>query len=339
MMLQKKKKYIVMVFVGILISLSIDSVIPFQKQGHNKIYDFIFSILLTIVIWEGNLFIDRKLNIKFPWVQKPMRRLFLQFPIGTLFSAVSIYIGMSIYNTYFCEIPENFKNTLFSSSIIIGTLFSIVLIGIEISIQFFNQWKNSLVEIEKYKTESVKAQLQNLKNQINPHFLFNNLSVLSSLVYKDQDKAVDFINQLSKVYRYLLDNVNTELVTLEHELTFIKSYTYLLQIRFQANIIFKLDIDPIYLHNLIPPMALQMLLENAIKHNEISHQQPLTILVTVSNNQLVTSNNLQLRTNHEPSSKTGLQNIKDRYKHFSDREVEIIESETFYTVKLPLLHH
>ena len=338
-MLQKKKKYIVMILVGILISVSIDSVIPTIKNDtHNKLYDFILSIILTISIWEGNLFIDRKLNKKLPWVQKPLKRFFVQFPIGILFSALTIYAGMLVYNTFFCQLPEQFRSTLFSLSIVIGTLFSIILLGFEISFQFFNHWKNSLIEIEKYKTESIKAQLENLKNQINPHFLFNNLSVLSSLVYKDQDKAVDFINQLSKVYRYLLDNRNNELVTIEHELTFIKSYIYLLQIRFQSNIVFKIEIDSAFLNKLIPPMALQMLIENAIKHNEISNEQPLMISVKVEEDKLVTTNNLQLRTNHEPSSKTGLKNIKDRYQHFTNRKVEILESDTMFVVKLPILN-
>ncbi|MBK6833091.1 MAG: histidine kinase [Bacteroidetes bacterium] len=112
------------------------------------------------------------------------------------------------------------------TSIVIGVLISIILSTSSIGAQFFSKWKNPLVEVEHYKSETLQAQLQNLKNQINPHFLFNNLSVLSSLVYKDQDKAVSFISQLSKVYRYLLDNKETELVTLENELTFIKSYTF-----------------------------------------------------------------------------------------------------------------
>jgi LytS/YehU family sensor histidine kinase len=157
------------------------------------------------------------------------------------------------------------------------------------------------------------------------------------LVYKDQDKAVDFINQLSKVYRYLLDNRNSELVTLENELTFIKSYIYLLQIRFDTNIEFKIDVESEFMHKLIPPLSLQILIENAIKHNEISNEMPLTISINVFENQLMIVNNLQLRTNHEPSSKTGLQNIKDRYKHFTDRELEIIENEKSFIVKIPLL--
>ncbi len=331
------KKYVLMVLIGILISLIIDVIIPYSQPDHNKLYDFALSIFLTITIWEGNLYLDRRLNEKLAWVKKPIIRLITQLPLCAVFSALIIYLVMFLYNKYVCILKEDFKSILVVSSITIGTLFSIILITIEVSFQFFTNWKTSLTEVEKYKTESVQAQLQDLKNQVNPHFLFNNLSVLSSLVYKDQDKAVDFINQLSKVYRCLLDNRNNELIPLVNELTFINSYNYLLQIRYDKNIVFKLDINDKYLNKLIPPSALQMLIENAIKHNEISNEQPLTIHVFVSENYLVVSNNLQLRSSHEPSSKLGLLNIRDRYKHFTNLPIEITQNEHAFIVKIPLL--
>ena len=337
--MQKKiKKYAIMGLVGIFISIVIDILVPFDQPEHNRLHDYIISIILTITIWEGNLFLDRILNKKLPWVHKPVKRLLVQFPIGIIFSALVIYAAMLLYNTFVCQIKEDFKSMLFVSSIIIGTLFSVILIGLEISIQFFNQWKNSLLEVEKYKNESLQAQLQNLKNQINPHFLFNNLSVLSSLVYKDQDKAVDFITQLAKVYRFLLDNRNNELILLENELTFVTSYAYLLQIRYDKNLVFKIEIAPPYKQKLIPPMALQMLIENAIKHNEISSEQPLQIEITVCDDYLIVQNTLQLRSTYETSTKTGLQNIKDRYKHFSDQPIEIVQNQNHFIVKIPLLN-
>ena len=327
-----------MIFVGILISLLLKYIIKINQPEHNILFDFIAAISITIIVWEGNLIIDNWMNQRIPWVIKPGKRIYVHLSISMFFSASVIYLSMLFYNTYVCDLPATIHDTFMKISVIIGIMVSIILLSIEIGLQFFKNWKTSLVEIEKYKTESVQAQLQNLKNQINPHFLFNNLSVLSSLVYKDQDKAVDFINQLSKVYRYVLDNRNSELINLEDELTFIKSYNYLLQIRFNTNIKFNINIDSVYLHKLIPPMSLQMLIENAIKHNEISTSLPLTINIYILNNYLVVSNNLQLRTNEEPSSKTGLQNIKDRYKHFTDRHVEVIEDNDLFTVNIPLLN-
>ncbi len=326
-----------MIVVGVIISLLIDTVIPFDSPHHNRIHDYILSILLTFLIWEGNLVIDKQIEKRISWLLHPIKRLFIQLPIGTIFSALTIYLVMLLYKSYICDIPESFKDMLFITAVVIGTLSSVLLIIVEISVQFFINWKKSLVEVEKYKTESIQAQLQNLKTQVNPHFLFNNLSVLSSLVYIDQDKAVDFINQLSKVYRYLLDNKDVELSRVEDELKFLESYNYLLQIRFDSNLKFEIHINQNALNKLIPPMSLQMLVENAIKHNEISSEQPLRIELKIEEDFITVSNNLQLRDQPEPSSKTGLKNIRDRYKHFTSKEVEVFENEKVYVVKLPLI--
>ena len=194
-----------------------------------------------------------------------------------------------------------------------------------------------MIETEKYKQESIQAQLENLKNQINPHFLFNNLSVLSSLVYKDQDKAVEFINQFSKVYRYLLDNKSRELVELQEELTFVRSYCFLLKIRFEDSLQFDFAIENEAQLKLIPPLALQILIENAIKHNEVSEENPLFVRIVSNEHQLVIRNNKQLRKKVEISSKMGLNNIISRYKHFTNQSVEIQSSDDYFEVKIPLI--
>lgn len=328
-----------MIMVGIAVSLLIHLIkgSGHIHNDHNYLLDYLTSIIITVFVWEGNLYIDRWMNIQYPWVSKPGKRVMFHFPIIMLYSAITIYLSMMAFDCFVCKFPYEAKKSFMITAIVVGVLVSIILLSVEISVQFFTHWKNSLIEVEKHKKESFQAQFQNLKNQINPHFLFNNLSVLSSLVYQNQDKAVDFINQLSKVYRYLLDNKDNELVTLDNELTFIKSYTYLLKIRFDENIIFKFNISEDKLGNYIPPMALQMLVENAIKHNEISSEKPLTVSVTIEHEMLVVSNNLQLRSSSEPSSKTGLKNIRDRYKHFTERTIEAMEGANSFIVKIPLL--
>lgn len=330
-------KYIIMAAIGALISLAIDIIIPFDHPNHNRIYDYIFSIIMTIFIWEGTLFIDRKLNSSISWVTHTFKRIIIQLPLSIAFSAISIYAVMILYNKYVCVLPEDLASALFKASIIVGTLFSIILLGVEISVLFLNQWKMSLTEVEKYKSESLQAQLHNLKDQINPHFLFNNMSVLSSLVYKDPDKAVEFINRLSKVYRYLLDNKDTELVTLEAELNFIQSYIYLLEVRFDKNIVITFQIGEGKKQLLLPPMALQMLIENCVKHNEVSEQQPLCISINAKEKILEIKNSLQLRQTFEESSKTGLSNIRKRYAFFTTIEVDVTQTEKEFIVKLPLL--
>jgi LytS/YehU family sensor histidine kinase len=233
--------------------------------------------------------------------------------------------------------PKENQNSFLIPSITIGVFTSFIIISVDLSRQFFHQWKASIIELEKHKLESTQAQLQNLKNQINPHFLFNNLSVLSSLVYINQDKAVDFINQLAKVYRYILDNNSSELITLKDELNFIESYTFLLSIRFSTNIHFEIETSKETLVKKIPPLSLQILIENAIKHNEISDHQPLTIKIQSSNTYLTISNNLQLRRNKEVSSQVGLKNIEERYSFFTNEKILIEQNAEFFKVTLPLL--
>jgi len=334
-----------MIIVGIGISLVLDLLIShlnpnnaLKHEGLVRILDFLTSIIITAILWEGNLRIDHWMNSHFPWERKPLKRVFIHLPVCLIFSSFVIHTAMVAFNKFVCELPDSTKESFKAIAIVIGLMVSIILLTVEICIQFFYRWKNSLIEIEKYKTESAQAQLQNLKNQINPHFLFNNMSVLSSLVYKDQDKAVDFINQLSKVYRYLLDNKDSELVSLEEELIFIRSYNYLLQIRFDTNIKFEMDIEENASKQLLPPMALQILIENVIKHNEVSSEFPLTVKIKANRETLEVINNLQLRLNKEPSSKTGLKNIRERYQYFTDRQIEIIEDLKTYIVKIPLLN-
>lgn len=325
-----------MLITGIVLTFVMKVTVYSTPQSHPLLYDFLITILITTVVWEGNLRIDNWMNLHYPWVSKTKTRFLIQFLVSMFYSAIIIYAFMLFYNYWVCCLSWQNKS-LMKSSFGIGLVVSFIILTFEVSGQFFQGWKNSLLEVEKYKTENAQAQLQNLKDQVNPHFLFNNLSVLSSLVYQNQDKAVDFINQLSKVYRYILDSKNNELVTLEDELTFLKSYMYLLKIRFDESLHFELNIDETLNRHYLPPMSLQMLVENAIKHNEVSAEFPLHVTITSSLNNMIVSNNLQKRKLSEESTKTGLKNIEARYKYFTDQPISIEESDHSFTVSIPLI--
>ena len=328
-----------MFILGVIVTLALNAFIPGKTVMDARLKDFAVSILITFIVWEGNLRIDQWLNRRYPWITMPVKRILIHLLFSVAYSAIFIFLASYLFNLVSNEIPVNGPGFWQVTLSILGilVLMSIILLTIEVSTQFFSHWKNSLVEIEKYRAESLQAQLQNLKNQINPHFLFNNLSVLSSLVYKDQDKAVEFINQLSKVYRYLLDNQSSELVPVEEELVFIRSYIYLLQIRFDRNLVITTAVKKEDLSRLIPPMALQILLENAIKHNEASSDHPLAISIISEDEKLIVSNNLQLRPQHEPGSQTGLKNIRARYAFFSEKTVDVVQTKDSFIVKIPLL--
>ncbi len=194
--------------------------------------------------------------------------------------------------------------------------------------------------MEKLKNESLSSKFESLKNQINPHFLFNSLNALSSLVHADQDKATQFIQKLSDVYRYVLDHQYDEVVPAKIEVEFAKSYVYLHKIRFGENLQVNFNgINSLKREMTIPPLSLQMLVENCIKHNEISKDFPLTIDISSDDDYLVVKNNLNpLESPKRDSNGVGLGNIINRYSYLSDHEVMIDQTENQFSVSIPLLN-
>ncbi len=200
-----------------------------------------------------------------------------------------------------------------------------------------NKWRYSLAELERYKKENVEFRFETLINQVNPHFLFNSLNTLSSLVYQNQDTAAKYIRELSKVYRYVLENKENEPVRLQNDLEFLKAYVYLFELRFSNMISFNFEIDEKKLNWYIPPMTIQLLIENAVKHNIISKKKHLQIKIFTENDYLCVTNNLQKKAQKPYSSGMGLSNIRSRYAYFSDKEVIITENESEFMVKIPLI--
>jgi two-component system LytT family sensor kinase len=333
-MKDKKNRILYILGLGLIVS-SLFKPLFFR---HEPFFDdvFVTIILATVIIFEGNMRIDSWLSQKYSWVIFPKERFISQFLISLVYTVILLYILM--FTIHFLK---SGKYDLFNPKmrqVLIPAIFvTIAVIAMDIGYQFFKAWKQSLVEVEKYKAESANAQLQNLKNQLNPHFLFNNLSVLSSLVYQNQDKAVDFINELSKVYRYVLENKNAELVSLQEELDFLEHYIFLLKIRFSDNIIFEINIDKNCKNLFLPPMCLQMLVENTIQHNETSQANPLKVSIYTENNHLIVTNPIQPRSDKVESSQIGLKNMKVRYQFFTDKEIKIVHSETDFKVVLPLI--
>ncbi len=187
--------------------------------------------------------------------------------------------------------------------------------------------------------ENIISQFETLKSQVNPHFLFNSLNVLSSLIFIDQERAANFVRQLSRVYRYVLDHKDMDTISLKEELPFIESYIFLLKTRFDQNLSVDIDISAEKQNFKVAPMVIQLLVENAIKHNVISKRKPLKVILSTSDNEgyLTVSNNLQLKSSTERSSSIGLTNIQKRYDYLSNKKIEILDDGEFFKVKIPLL--
>jgi hypothetical protein len=193
-------------------------------------------------------------------------------------------------------------------------------------------------EAEQLQREFAQVRLQALKSQVNPHFLFNSLSVLSSLVHVNAELSEQFIHHLAKAYRYILEQKEAELVSLREELGFLDAYFFLLQIRFDQKIKLEKKIPPEMESMQLPPLTLQLLVENAVKHNKMSAQEPLTIRVSVEQNELTVENNIRPREQAETSTGVGLENIRKRYGMLSDRKPIIQQTNHLFRVQVPLLN-
>jgi two-component system LytT family sensor kinase len=190
------------------------------------------------------------------------------------------------------------------------------------------------VELER---RNVESQLESLRNQVNPHFLFNSLNTLVYLIPEEPEKAVRFVQQLSKVYRYVLESREARIIPLQDELDFLHSYIFLLKERFGENLQVRLHDLNSHAGGGIVPLTLQILFENAIKHNVLSIEKPLTIEVFVQKDHLVVRNNLQKKNQVLDSTGVGLENIRARYRMLTNREVDVIVSREYFTVLLPTI--
>lgn len=190
---------------------------------------------------------------------------------------------------------------------------------------------------KKMEQENIHSKIEILKSEVNPHFLFNSLNNLISLIEENQAVASNYVQELSNVYLYVLKSKEKELVELSEEIVFAKSYSFLLFKRFGNNLIFNLNIDEVYHKYYVPPLCMELLIENAVKHNVVTASKPLTLDIFVDNDYLVFKNNLQIKVNAEPSTKIGLQNIEKRYKYLSEKKIDIIKTKKDFIIKLPLI--
>jgi LytS/YehU family sensor histidine kinase len=279
---------------------------------------------------------------KFTQFEDTRKRLFYQ-SLAMLVFTILITNTLGFLLKDYCglmtstDINIRISDIVFSSNA--AALFcTLTVVAIYENVYFMQQLRKSVEEKEMFKRESLNAQLNALKTQVNPHFLFNNLNTLSSLIPENPKHAIDFVQQLSKVYRHILEVKDEKSILLKDELDVLNAYAFLLKTRFDKNLQVTIDIAPEKLLNKIVPLALQILMENAIKHNIVSSDKPLHIDVFTENGSLVVSNNLQIKKQVNESTGIGLDNIRNRYKLISEKPVKVTENETNFTVSIPLIN-
>ena len=299
---------------------------------------YLTTLFITAVIWIGNRYIMVYSRGKYPLFNEVRKRLIFQSAIMFVFTVIADNFLGTLSNSIFGQhkdMPSNTDVLIHSNSAAIFC--TIMIIAIYESIYFMHQLRYSVEETEKLKREGLKAELNALKTQVNPHFLFNNLNTLVSVIPENPKLAVDFVQQLSKLYRHILEVKDEQSILLQDELDVLKAYAFLLQTRFGNNLDVIINVPTERLKKRIVPLSLQILMENAIKHNIVSSDKPLKIEVTAFNGKLVVSNNLQRKNQVNESTGIGLDNIRNRYKLLGNEQVEVTESGSNFTVSIPLI--
>jgi two-component system, LytTR family, sensor kinase len=300
------------------------------------IFLFLAVSIVVFLLWEFNHLAEHLLQKWRNRLPASLHPLILLFSVSLL-SVVLACAGSLLILDLILRQPIQLDYAHSRLLLAFGFRVNLFLHCVNAIVFFMNKLKKAQLEAEQLKKISVEAQFEALRNQVNPHFMFNCFNVLSTLVYKDPDVSAKFIAQISNVYRYLLHSQERKVVPLQEELSFIESYLYLLQMRYGDNLIIEKDISSETDEFYVAPASLQMLVENAIKHNVISKSNPLKIRLYSHNGSIVVANNLQEKQVKEESTHRGLINIQSRYRLLSDQLVKIEKSASEFRVEIPLL--
>jgi hypothetical protein len=336
------KRIFKLIWVAALIALLI-SVINFVSTGRlNSLPDeieayvinFVFSICITAVNFGFFDFIGRF----YTWTENGMKRLLLGAIGSVVVTMITLFVVLfSLRVFYFGQTVSAFFEQQKLDWYLFGFTFTMFMSVIFHAFYFYKELQARKVNEQKVIARSATAQFDALKNQLDPHFLFNSLNVLVSLIEENPKAATKFTTSLSKVYRYVLEQRNKELVSVEEELDFARAYVGLLKTRFEDSIEIDIPEKSHIKDAQVVPLSLQLLLENAVKHNIVSDNKPLKLRVYEEGNQLIVENNLQKKQVASSGSGVGLQNIASRYQLLTDRKISIAEDDTHFKVQIPIL--
>lgn len=301
------------------------------------VISFPLLYILGFIGFYSHVQYDFWIEKKYPSINQSRRRIIARalilFFVMTPTLAV-IFITYDFFNVLGYQLQPHH----FLWGMLVGASINMVFETLNEADFMFQQYKESKAEKESMKQLSISQEFDMLKNQVNPHFLFNCFNTLSSLISIDKNQAEKFLHDMSKVYRYLLRNNEEGLSTVENEVKFIQSYFQLLQRRHGGAVQLNLQVDKRYEAYLLPSLTLQLLVENVVKHNALSKNKPLVIdIFTAAGNKLVISNNLQRRTVKAPSNGVGLTNIQTKYKLLKQEGFQVMEDANNFTVVLPLM--
>ncbi|MDD5507677.1 MAG: histidine kinase [Bacteroidales bacterium] len=333
-------RWVALLATGLICSFAVDVTFTLIYPWH-RIFSTWSSYLYPVagVLLGGEIFrlVILRLNRSIQWERNLWKRGITQFLVGaglslTITTGIRWIWILAFSGDVFVRFVDELIIAFFGLLIITG------MVVWDLGIFLIRKWRLSELQVERFKKETAESRFETLRAQVNPHFLFNSLNTLSSLIHEDPGKAGEFIRELSDVYRYILDMREKNTVDLREELVFMRSYIFLLQLRHENRLFLSENIPEGYGNHQIVPAALQLLIENAIKHNVASASKPLTIRLFVDGQDyLVVTNNLQRKAENVPSPGFGLRSLASRYMFLTDKPVQIDESGTDFSVKIPLI--
>lgn len=331
--LSRKSSYTVLFLINIVLAIVRLGIFDQQSLWFH-VTVFIGTFGFFVLGWEILLWVHDYFEKLFPIAEKPVARILIQIVItAIIFSIFSNILFGSVSALFNLKIEPMLDKVLYLLNFLLAVIYNLTLFGTH----YFYQWKYDLVGKTNLEKEQAVVKYDNLRNQLNPHFLFNALTSLNSLIFDNQKLASDFLQQLSKVYRYILQNNNKETVSLRTELDFAQHYIFLIKTRFANGIDIQMDVKTQDLDKGIVPVLSQMLVENAVKHNRVSEDRPLTILITSDGEYFIVTNNIIKKSQVESSNKLGMENVKSLYRYLTDKEIMIEESASRFTVRIPLI--
>jgi two-component system, LytTR family, sensor kinase len=294
-------------------------------------FSFVFALILVFL----DLQIINRLDKIFPLPRKMIARIPTEFALSILAGIIIGSLVTVVAGTFMPYKDGMLKNVINNS--LITAVINIIMISVIEAIIWFKRNQESSVKTEKLERENSEIKFETLKSQLNPHFLFNSLNVLSTLIKRDSDKAQNFVDEFSSVYRYTLDVIEKPVVELREELDFAKSFLFLQKIRFDNAVDMEINVDASKLDYLVPPLAVQTLLENAFKHNKATADNPLKIKIHNENDWLIVINNLQPKIKGNDSKGVGLNNLNKRYELLGEELPKFSVTEKEYIAKIPLI--
>lgn len=317
------------------IVLGILSSVPQLAQHSFNMTEAIVNAILTsafaIIMWYVNLFVFSWYRKRSPRKQTSPRRLFITFGIGIIIMFGLAWLQQLILTHI------NFGPVMLMIEVR-GLLINLICYTILHLFQQNFENRRITIQLEQMKNDNLAAQYELLKQQVNPHFLFNSLNTLKSMVESGEKEAVGFIIKLSKFYRHTLETRKLDLITVKEEMEIVQAFLYLQKARFGEGFVFEQRLETASFTSLIPPFTLQLLIENCLKHNIVSEEQPLHIRLYEQDGRLILENPIQLKSGDHHSLGVGLENIRLRYRHLTDKQVEITDDSCTFKIKLPIIY-